>query len=620
MLGQSNRYQAELERQKKAKKSQFLGSIGSVGGGIVGGIYGGPYGAAAGSAVGSAVGQKLGGGEPDGGQVIQAGAQGYQMGSAMEQRQNNQKFNTSLSDNIVSNPNLTPQQKQFADGIRGSSQDPNVSYKQAQSLNIDPKALEQQSINRNNNTAIINRGSSLLKEEQSKFPEGSAQFKATQQKIDRIESLRERDLGSLKSDVITGEIRKEIPFKDEVTEKQGKIVYQRTDPLTGVTGELKSFGDAKSSDSPSPTLRISAESAGDFIVDKVGGYPAISDEIQKDLNMLDRLAVLPQKNEAQAQKQIASIKSKYAPELKETTETVYLNDKKAKAVYNPNDNTFRFGKKVVPASEVSLEKGLSDDWRPQKVLLQKEEGGKFTPELVSYNPDAQIYRYDGKDVPSERVKQVPTGQSRKIYDSQGNIIMEETSGGGVTSPVKTELQKEVASNTVTLSSLDELSQTYDKKYLQLPEQFKVGGLKLVEKAGFDLSPGDQKRIEDLSSFQAATVDVAAKYIKTISGVAVSEPEAKRLRKVLPQAGDSPSEFRGKLNTAIKRLKKINLIHKLILNGDIPISGNIPDTGDKYINMKKLPVETVDKVGDRLKRENNWSDAQVGAYLAASGLI
>jgi hypothetical protein len=207
-----------------------------------------------------------------------------------------------------------------------------------------------------------------------------------------------------------------------------------------------------------------------------------------------------------------------------------------------------------------------------------------------------------------------------VYDPEtGNPIYSETEGD-ITQPVKTDLQKKVSENLVTLSSLEDLNSMYDDKYLQLPEQMQVGGLKILEKAGFQISPENQKRVEEMSSFQAQTVDLAAKYIKLISGVAVSEAEAKRLRRVLPQVGDSPSEFRSKMRTATSRLKKINLIHQAVLKGDVPLSGTKQDTVEKYLDMRAVPADVVDRIGDRLKRENNWSDAQVGAYLAKSGMI
>ena len=63
----------------------------------------------------------------------------------------------------------------------------------------------------------------------------------------------------------------------------------------------------------------------------------------------------------------------------------------------------------------------------------------------------------------------------------------------------------------------------------------------------DLFPGEKERYEDKTKFFAAVSDRANRYIKEITGAQMSEAEASRLLKAIPNVADDPAAFMQKLN-------------------------------------------------------------------------
>lgn len=384
-LGQSNQRLAEIERQKQAKKTAFGGSVGGILGGIVGGYFGGPAGAAAGGAAGSALGQRAAGGDPDGAQVAQSGYQGYQMGSAMEsrqqqqaatQRQNqqNQQFNSALATSIEQQENPTPQQLQLAKSLKNSTQNYKSSIEQAKTLGYTPKV--------NPNAAIISEGQNAygrLKEEYSDVLDGNLVTSPERKqeflnKANRIKTIISDP--NLSYDVSIKALNNIAP-QPQQTER---VTYKQEDgknfKITTSDGQIIKKEEISAEDMPgekttSPTLKTSAESLIGEIISGAGEGERLTPSQLSDIKTLQQLSLLPAKNETQAQKQIDRIRSKYVTE----------------------------------------DEG---DWESKEVMLQKEVGGDFEREFVSYNPDTQQFKYGGNVVPNEMVKPISkTGAGTK---------------------------------------------------------------------------------------------------------------------------------------------------------------------------------------------------------------
>ena len=81
-----------------------------------------------------------------------------------------------------------------------------------------------------------------------------------------------------------------------------------------------------------------------------------------------------------------------------------------------------------------------------------------------------------------------------------------------------------------------------------------------EKMGADLKVKEKKDLEEFSAYKRNAIDSLNQYIKMITGAAMSEQEAQRILRGMPNPGqglfdgDSPTEFKAKLDDAMKQTK------------------------------------------------------------------
>jgi molybdopterin converting factor small subunit len=89
---------------------------------------------------------------------------------------------------------------------------------------------------------------------------------------------------------------------------------------------------------------------------------------------------------------------------------------------------------------------------------------------------------------------------------------------------------------------------FDPDFLTTVGRARSGVSEVMSRFGvLDLFPGEKERYEDKAKFFAAVSDRANRYIKEITGAQMSEAEANRLLKAIPNVKDDPAGFVQKLN-------------------------------------------------------------------------
>ena len=97
---------------------------------------------------------------------------------------------------------------------------------------------------------------------------------------------------------------------------------------------------------------------------------------------------------------------------------------------------------------------------------------------------------------------------------------------------------------------------FDPDYLTYQTKIEQSALKVAEKAGVDIGESGREKITKVSKFKRNAIENLNLYIKEITGAQMSEAEADRLRKAVPDAeNDSPTEFKAKMDDAIEQLRK-----------------------------------------------------------------
>lgn len=114
--------------------------------------------------------------------------------------------------------------------------------------------------------------------------------------------------------------------------------------------------------------------------------------------------------------------------------------------------------------------------------------------------------------------------------------------------------------TQNLMQLDQIASQFRPEYQTLLTRGEQWWSSAKEKLGANLKVKEKKDLEDFSKFKRNSIDSLNKYIKSITGAAMTNQEADRILKGLPNPGsglfdgDSPTEFKAKLDDAIKSTK------------------------------------------------------------------
>lgn len=153
------------------------------------------------------------------------------------------------------------------------------------------------------------------------------------------------------------------------------------------------------------------------------------------------------------------------------------------------------------------------------------------------------------------------------YTPDGGFKM--VSGRGVTpgvlaKPVVGALQKKQAQNMRSLSNLNASRALMDEQYLTYQGRFKGFASELAEKAGMDIGADQRKALKDFSKFKARSTMGLSQFLNDLSGAAINEHEAKRLKSSYPNPEDSYSVFVGKYEAITDELKQRNRIYNQLV--------------------------------------------------------
>lgn len=114
--------------------------------------------------------------------------------------------------------------------------------------------------------------------------------------------------------------------------------------------------------------------------------------------------------------------------------------------------------------------------------------------------------------------------------------------------------------TRNLMQLDQISSQFKPEFQKLSTRGAQWWNAAKEKLGADLTNKEKQDLVQFSQYKRNSVDSLNQYIKSITGAAMTNAEAERILKGLPNPGtgafdgDSPTEFKAKLDDAIQKTK------------------------------------------------------------------
>jgi hypothetical protein len=155
-----------------------------------------------------------------------------------------------------------------------------------------------------------------------------------------------------------------------------------------------------------------------------------------------------------------------------------------------------------------------------------------------------------------------------------------------------------------MMTLTLIESQYKPEYQTISPRISAEWSSIKAKAGLDLSPKERVFLSEFSAYKRNAINSMNEYIKRITGAAMSDTEAKRILAGMPRVGegitdgDSPTEFKAKMDDAIAQTKMSLARYEYIKRNGFTLSK--PD-GSPTVPLERMP-EIMNKRGTELEQQ------------------
>lgn len=179
------------------------------------------------------------------------------------------------------------------------------------------------------------------------------------------------------------------------------------------------------------------------------------------------------------------------------------------------------------------------------------------------------------------------------------VIAHANSGGGTTvindmglgKPAQGKVDEKLLDTTNGMMTLTRIEGQFKPQYQQFVPRVSAKWSGIKDSLGMDVSPQDKAFLAEFSAYKRNAINSLNEYIKQITGAAMSEQEAQRILKGMPNPGqgvfdgDSPTEFKSKMDDAIRVTKMALARSTYIKRNGIALSDK---DGNAVISLDRMP--------------------------------
>lgn len=241
--------------------------------------------------------------------------------------------------------------------------------------------------------------------------------------------------------------------------------------------------------------------------------------------------------------------------------------------------------------------------------IQKSAGPAGPTDLAKLRAERDALPAGHPDRPKydEAIKNFKPGKGTDITVNTGPMTPGKAGGNRV--------DDDLLGTTQGLMRLDAIASQFKPEYQTILTRGSNWWSSVKEKAGVNLTHKEKKDLTEFSQYKRNAVDSLNRYIKEITGAAMSEPEAKRILAGMPKPGDgifdgdSPTEFKSKMDDAIRQTKMaVARLAYIKRNGMSLEDGN----GNPVIPLDRMPQlinERGQEIEEQLKASQPKADAK-----------
>lgn len=254
------------------------------------------------------------------------------------------------------------------------------------------------------------------------------------------------------------------------------------------------------------------------------------------------------------------------------------------------------------------------DKREERLWKERDQSKPGNlPAGVTWNVNDQQFEVDGQPVSAKKV------QEMDILARKASATNINAAGGDIQlgKAASTKVDEGLLDTTARISRLDQIQQTFKPEYQQIGTRLGNAWAGLKNSLGVGISETDKSKLTEFSAYKRKAIENINTYIHDMTGSAMGVQEAQRLMQAVPNPGqswydgDSPIEFKAKLDDTIKSLKMAEARAVYIKRNGI--STNAEDF-DKQVPLERMP-QIINQRGTELegitkKRYPQMSDADL----------
>ena len=243
-----------------------------------------------------------------------------------------------------------------------------------------------------------------------------------------------------------------------------------------------------------------------------------------------------------------------------------MNDLAPLAVSSQTDEEWNLGLKTIGSTH-----GVdTSPWegRPEfRDMLRNLYQEQSTPdsirklETLQDRPDLAALDQQQRAAGAPKVS-VDTSPPTLSYDDEGRAVLGGGSGQPLGTAGKNALDKEIQVLGDQLQMVTDIRMRFKPQFQQFGPRIEMAWNAAKEKMGVELGDEDKTILAEFTQYAAESGQFLSEYLSALSGAAVTESEAKRAQKFLPNPDDSPTEFMAKVER-FERFAKLAIARKRI---------------------------------------------------------
>ena len=178
-------------------------------------------------------------------------------------------------------------------------------------------------------------------------------------------------------------------------------------------------------------------------------------------------------------------------------------------------------------------------------------------------------------------------------------------GTNLTRGAQTRLQNQVVNEVGFLDGLRRTQDLFQREFQTTPARLRDFFSGTAERLGFEVDPTERQFLERYQAFRREAFNTLSERLNALSGAAITEQEAQRLLRTIPNPGtglfdgDSPSQFVGKMNQAIKASQLIIARRTFMLRNGIDFDFSSGDPAPVSLAQTEALME---RRGQELKQQ------------------